>query len=241
MNTHSNEMRNAHEAALDLLRSAGFTLVELLVVIGIISILLALLLPALNKAREVARSIQCASTMRQIGVAFTLYENDYHGCLPDAFRVDPSLPLASQPKVIAWWSWQKIGGYLTNRRSNDFMKDVTETHIFDCPENLNQSHGVDYCYYYMESDRHLRKAGQCRPDWVFLTENHGPNWTVSFQTQWTFHSVGYYHPLPHNPSSYATMDWNNPSTFPTGLTHGLAIDGHVQLYSAVQLQKAATP
>lgn len=60
----------------------GFTLVELLVVIGIMAILIALLLPALNKARAHAQKVACASNMRQLGLAMLNYVAEQKGWLP---------------------------------------------------------------------------------------------------------------------------------------------------------------
>jgi prepilin-type N-terminal cleavage/methylation domain-containing protein/prepilin-type processing-associated H-X9-DG protein len=68
--------------------SRGFTLIELLVVVAIIAILAAILFPVFAKAREKARITSCNSNLRQIGIAFLSYAEDWDGVIVDAGTLD---------------------------------------------------------------------------------------------------------------------------------------------------------
>ncbi|QNN20894.1 DUF1559 domain-containing protein [Planctomycetales bacterium ZRK34] len=68
------------------MRRHGFTLIELLVVVSIIALLIAILLPSLDRARESARRVQCGSHLRQLGAMCVVYSIDHHGQLPPAYR-----------------------------------------------------------------------------------------------------------------------------------------------------------
>ncbi len=117
---------------------AGFTLVELLVVIGIIAVLISLLLPALGAARRQANDVKCKAALRQIGNAFKLYELESKGYWPVAvFKTTGPAPAAGQVDEREHrWS-DMLSKYLHKNAaggSDDITQYRRNSVLWGCPE-----------------------------------------------------------------------------------------------------------
>jgi len=89
-------------------RLRAFTLVELLVVIGIIALLISILLPALNRSRDKARAVQCASNMRQIYLAIAMFAQEHKGRVPRPGFADDS-PGVTEVDDTTYWAQEGPG------------------------------------------------------------------------------------------------------------------------------------
>jgi prepilin-type N-terminal cleavage/methylation domain-containing protein/prepilin-type processing-associated H-X9-DG protein len=109
---------------------AAFTLIELMVVIGIIAILAAMLLPALSRAKDKARRIQCMNHLRQLGMAITLYADDNEDEFPPRARrascwIVKLAPYYLEPEILKCpTGWFEDRSYVMNAFNDWFEKNL---------------------------------------------------------------------------------------------------------------------
>jgi prepilin-type N-terminal cleavage/methylation domain-containing protein/prepilin-type processing-associated H-X9-DG protein len=132
-----------------LRRSSGFTLVELLVVIGIIAVLVAMLLPALKRARQSAVMTQCMSNHKQIMTAVQMYARENNNYLPAQY-VNHTIPVTGS---YPWYTYKFLGKFMGGGREPRAPEASTRNFSIAtvCPELGRLDHdrlgiGMNGCY-----------------------------------------------------------------------------------------------
>ncbi len=227
-------------------RVAAFSLGEFLLALGVLSILAALLLPALVGMRQRAQTQRCVANLQQIGVGLSLYAQD-HGSYP---------PFGWYGDMTRWFDGSAdpdsffAGPYLRSaprlkRVANPATGPTSKGSLFDCPALKNsdkQGRGTaDWVANWFDYGLNLTLCGR-RPNAIGT-----PSRTVALvegghygrvKAQWT-HGLTYSPDQPANPGGTAWNYTPSPILYPhQGKAHFLFLDGHVAPHAASELAES---
>jgi prepilin-type N-terminal cleavage/methylation domain-containing protein/prepilin-type processing-associated H-X9-DG protein len=148
----------------------AFTLVELLVVIGIIALLVSILLPALNRAREQGNAVKCASNIRQLYMYVMMYVQDNKNFLPA--MPSEGMTIGSTTFPMAWWCSSPGMMDLSDGSMIQYMPNTLSARLqlFNCPDDTADG-----------DTRLMNNAGQIGPR----------NFTYSFNAYFNWNGSGY--------------------------------------------------
>ncbi|MFP3937556.1 MAG: prepilin-type N-terminal cleavage/methylation domain-containing protein, partial [Phycisphaerae bacterium] len=149
-------------------RPRAFTLIELLVVIAIIALLMSILLPALGRARQTARTLVCSTNLKNIGQAAHLYAQDNKGFGPRDHWNQDGAPLAGGGNYAHFFFASRLAPYLHGpeiplehetdsyrRELYDIFKDMK---MYHCPELTGSDYTLHYCVNGVDFNRGIDRS-----------------------------------------------------------------------------------